>query len=58
MFSVLHVGDFASVYLAILHNTDPTPVETINKIKEEMRKKFNVVEKLKKEVQLRITETF
>jgi len=57
MFSVLHVGDFASVYLAILHNTDPTPVETINKIKEEMRKKFNVVEKLKKEIQLRITET-
>jgi glucose/mannose-6-phosphate isomerase len=57
MFSVLQVGDFASVYLAILRNTDPTPVETINKIKEEMRKKFNVVEKLKKEIQLRITET-
>jgi glucose/mannose-6-phosphate isomerase len=53
MFSVLHVGDFASVYLAILHNIDPTPVETINKIKEEMKKKFNVIEKLKKEVQLR-----
>jgi glucose/mannose-6-phosphate isomerase len=53
MFSVLHVGDFASVYLAILHNTDPTPVETINKIKEEMKKKFNVIETLKKEVQLR-----
>jgi glucose/mannose-6-phosphate isomerase len=53
MFSVLHVGDFASVYLAILHNIDPTPVETINKIKEEMKKKFNVIEKLKKEIQLR-----
>jgi len=53
MFSVLHVGDFASVYLAILHNTDPTPVETINKIKEEMRKKFNVIEKLKIEIQSR-----
>jgi hypothetical protein len=50
MFSVLHVGDFTSVYLAILRNIDPTPVETINKIKEEMKKKFNVVEKLKKEI--------
>jgi glucose/mannose-6-phosphate isomerase len=53
MFSVLHVGDFASVYLAILHNIDPTPVETINKIKGEMKKKFNVIEQLKKEVQSR-----
>ena len=51
MFSVLHVGDFASVYLAILRNIDPTPVETINKIKEEMKKKVNVIEKLKKEIQ-------
>ncbi|RLI44131.1 bifunctional phosphoglucose/phosphomannose isomerase [Candidatus Bathyarchaeota archaeon] len=56
MFSVLHVGDFVSVYLAVLRNIDPTPVETIDKIKEEMRKKFNLIEKLEKEVQLRIAE--
>jgi glucose/mannose-6-phosphate isomerase len=50
MFSVLFVGDLASVYLAILRNTDPTPVETIGKIKEEMRKRFNAIERLKREV--------
>jgi glucose/mannose-6-phosphate isomerase len=48
MFSVLHVGDLASVYLAILHNTDPTPVETIDKIKEELKERFKVIERLKK----------
>jgi len=50
MFSVLFVGDLASVYLAILRNTDPTPVESITRIKEEMGKRFNVIEELKKEV--------
>ncbi len=50
MFSVLFIGDLASVYLAILRNTDPTPVEIINKIKEEMGKRFNVMERLKREV--------
>jgi len=50
MFSVLFVGDLASVYLAILRKTDPTPVESISKIKEEMEKRFNVIERLKKEI--------
>ncbi|UCE15778.1 MAG: bifunctional phosphoglucose/phosphomannose isomerase [Candidatus Bathyarchaeota archaeon] len=50
MFSVLFVGDLASVYLAILRNTDPTPVEIISKMKEEMGKRFNVMERLKREV--------
>jgi glucose/mannose-6-phosphate isomerase len=50
IFSVLFVGDLASVYLAILRKADPTPVETITKLKEEMRKRFNMIEKLKKEV--------
>ncbi len=50
IFSVLFTGDLASVYLAILRNTDPTPVESINKIKEEMGKRFNAIEELKKEI--------
>lgn len=50
IFSVLFVGDLTSVYLAILRNSDPTPVEIINKMKEEMSKRFNVIEKLKREV--------
>jgi len=53
MFSVLFVGDLASVYLAILRNTDPTPVESITRIKEEMGKRFNALEKLKNEIQSR-----
>jgi glucose/mannose-6-phosphate isomerase len=33
MLSVIAVGDFMSVYLAILRGVDPTPVPTINKLK-------------------------
>lgn len=33
MLSVVAVGDFLSVYLAILREVDPTPVQTINKLK-------------------------
>ena len=39
MFSVLCMGDFVSVYLAILQNKDPTPVDIITKIKRELTKK-------------------
>ena len=51
MFSVLHLGDFISVYLAILRGVDPVPVKTIDKIKMAMRKKFNATEKVEKEIQ-------
>jgi len=34
MLSTILIGDFTSVYLAILRRMDPTPVETISKIKE------------------------
>jgi len=46
MFSVLHLGDFASVYLAILRGVDPVPVKTIDKIKMAMKKKFDAIEKV------------
>jgi glucose/mannose-6-phosphate isomerase len=36
MLSTLLVGDFASVYLAILRNVDPTPVQTIATLKREL----------------------
>lgn len=51
MFSVLHIGGWVSVYLAILRNFDPTPVITINKIKTEMKKKFNIVRSLEAEIE-------
>ena len=39
MFSTLWVGEFASVYLAILKGIDPTPVSVIENLKREMIKK-------------------
>lgn len=56
MLSVLHVGDLASVYLAILRNIDPTPVRTITTIKTEMKKKFDVVKKLETEIEASVKE--
>ena len=50
MFSVLRVGDFTSVYLAILQGVDPTPVKIIDEVKRELGKKFNMVEKLRAEL--------
>jgi hypothetical protein len=35
--SVVCVGDFASVYLAILRSVDPTPVETISLLKAKVK---------------------
>jgi glucose/mannose-6-phosphate isomerase len=38
MLSLICFGDFMSVYLAILRGVDPTPVETINKLKNVLQK--------------------
>lgn len=38
MFSLIHLGDWVSFYLAILNNEDPTPVKVIDYLKEELRK--------------------
>ncbi len=51
MLSAMYIGDFTSVYLAILQGTDPTPVETISRIKKELKNRSNVVEKLIEEAQ-------
>jgi len=34
IFSTLYLGDITSVYLAVLYGVDPTPVESISKIKQ------------------------
>lgn len=51
MFSIISLGDFTSVYLAILRGVDPVPVKTIDEIKMAMKKKFNATEKAEKEIQ-------
>ena len=38
MLSTVCIGDFASVYLAVLHGVDPTPVKTINYLKDALKK--------------------
>lgn len=50
MLSVLFLGDLTSIYLAILLGVNPSPVNIITKMKKEMQKNYNLVEKLKKEI--------
>ena len=38
MLSTICIGDFMSVYLAILRGIDPTPVQTISHLKEQLQK--------------------
>ncbi len=37
LFSMLLLGDFASIYLAVEYGKDPTPVKMIEQVKEELR---------------------
>jgi len=51
MISALLIGDFTSIYLAILRGIDPTPVETINRIKmkiAEIGTKERILQELRK----------
>jgi glucose/mannose-6-phosphate isomerase len=50
MASVICIGDFTSVYLAVLREIDPTPVKTIDLLKKELRKS-GVKEKIVRELQ-------
>jgi glucose/mannose-6-phosphate isomerase len=50
MISVIAVGDFLSNYLAILRRIDPTPVQTIDKLKDSL-KKNSVKEQVIKEIE-------
>jgi len=50
MFSVLCLGDYVSVYLAILQNKDPSPVKIIDKVKAELAKKNCMKERFEAEL--------
>jgi glucose/mannose-6-phosphate isomerase len=49
MLSTVCIGDFTSVYLAVLHGVDPTPVKTINYLKDTL-KQNGVKEKVMSEL--------
>jgi hypothetical protein len=51
MLSAMYIGDFASIYLALLRGVDPTPTKTIVHLKKEMKKKFDMTMKFEKEIQ-------
>lgn len=38
MFSLMYIGDYVSLYLAVLNDCDPTPVDRITRLKQEMEK--------------------
>lgn len=38
IFSLIYIGDFVSFYLAVLNNVDPTPVDKVTYLKEELAK--------------------
>ena len=51
MLSTTYIGDFASVYLALLQNVDPTPVKSIALLKQKMKRtglKAKVLNELRK----------
>jgi glucose/mannose-6-phosphate isomerase len=51
MASIICIGDFVSVYLAVLRGIDPTPVRTISLLKERMKEsgmKAKVISELQK----------
>jgi glucose/mannose-6-phosphate isomerase len=50
MLSVLCIGDYASVYLAILQGKDPTPVRSIDRMKRELAKKTSMKERIETEL--------
>lgn len=50
MLSAVCIGDFTSVYLALLRGVDPTPVETISLLKAKM-KQSGTKERIKRELE-------
>ena len=38
IFSLVYIGDFISLYLAILNGADPTPVDNVTYLKNELAK--------------------
>jgi glucose/mannose-6-phosphate isomerase len=51
MLSTMYVGDFASIYLAVLRGVDPTPTKTISHLKQEMKKKLDTTRRLEEEIE-------
>jgi len=49
IFSTIYIGDYASIYLAILYNTDPTPVKIIDELKAQLEKRVDKAKTLRRQ---------
>ncbi|MFH1328515.1 MAG: bifunctional phosphoglucose/phosphomannose isomerase [Candidatus Bathyarchaeota archaeon] len=52
MLSTIYYGDFISFYLAILNGVDPTPVDIIKRMKQEIEEKTGLLQKIKRQSEL------
>ncbi|MHA1144719.1 MAG: bifunctional phosphoglucose/phosphomannose isomerase [Candidatus Helarchaeota archaeon] len=48
LYSLMVIGDFISLYLAVLNGVDPMPVNSINRLKKELKDRVNLIEKIEK----------
>ena len=51
MLSTMYIGDFASLYLAVLRGVDPAPTKTIAHLKQEMTRELDMPTKFENELQ-------
>ncbi len=51
MLSAMYIGDFASIYLAILYRTNPTTIKVIEELKKHLGEKTNKNRKLREKVE-------
>lgn len=49
MLSAMYIGDFASIYLAILYEVDPTEIEVITGMKEELKREVNIPKRIERQ---------
>lgn len=50
MLSTMYVGDFTSIYLAVLRGVDPTPTKNIARLKRELKRKLDMTGRLEREI--------
>ncbi len=50
LISSAYIGDFVSIYLAVLYQIDPTPVKSIETLKKQLNEKIGLVDKLDNEL--------
>ncbi len=56
MLSTMYVGDFASIYLALLKEVDPTPTKNITYLKQKLKRRRDQIGEFEEEIQ-RLVDT-